>query len=61
MENTRAEERATGKGRDVFYVRGSGWLPIPESRLNEIPVVIREYHDRSARDAMPYLQLYRRA
>ncbi len=35
---------------DQYYVTGSGLVPVPKDRLNEIPVVLAEYH-RQERDA----------
>jgi hypothetical protein len=36
-----------GKAReDVYYVHGSGLVPVPEARLFEIPYVIEEHHER---------------
>ena len=31
-----------------YYVHGSGLVPIPVARLNEIPKVIQEFHEREA-------------
>lgn len=36
----------------VYYVRGSGWIPVPSSRLGEVPRVIAEHHEREARRDM---------
>jgi len=31
-----------------YYVHGSGLVRIPVARLNEVPRVIREFHEREA-------------
>ncbi len=28
-----------------YFVRGSGFVAIPKDRLNEVPKVVKEYHD----------------
>jgi len=33
---------------EQYYVRGSGLIRIPVARLNEIPKVIQEFHQREA-------------
>jgi hypothetical protein len=35
-------------GAENYYVHGSGLIRIPIGRLNEIPKVIQEYHERTA-------------
>ena len=33
---------------EAYYVRGSSLIRIPNARLNEIPKVIREFHEAQA-------------
>jgi len=35
--------------QDSYMVAGSGLVPVPKSRLNEIPRVIAEYHAQEAK------------
>jgi hypothetical protein len=32
--------------RNHYWIRGSGYVEVPKARVNEIPLVIREYHER---------------
>ncbi len=42
-------KRTEEKEPEKYYVKGSGWLPVPKDRLNEIPKVIQEHHEWEAR------------
>jgi hypothetical protein len=41
-------QKTTLKQPKYYYVQGSGLIRIPIGRLNEIPKVIREFHEQEA-------------
>jgi hypothetical protein len=42
------KRRTTKVESEEYYVRGSGLIRIPIGRLNEVPKVIREFHESEA-------------
>ena len=52
--------KIAGKGKKGgYWVRGSGFVNVPENRLSEIPKVIAEYHTREAERARPFSSIRR--
>ena len=52
MKETSIIDKLFGKSSKAeqkqYYVHGSGLVPIPAGRLNEIPKVIQEFHELEA-------------
>ena len=56
MKATEKESRSK-----VYYVRGSGYFPVPEARIHEIPSLRRETHETELKTQLATSWLQRRA
>ena len=55
------ETKESGRKGRVYYVRGSGYSPVPEARIHEIPRMRKEVHETDLKMRLATTWMHRRA